>query len=64
MAARSSALRAGRTLTPGFFFKIPGIHFEAESTHRDIVWLEELGKLEKIHLGTQTRDLLACSRVP
>jgi hypothetical protein len=27
MAARLSALRARRTLPPGFFFKIPGTHF-------------------------------------
>jgi hypothetical protein len=27
MAARLSALRARRTLHPGFFFKIPGTHF-------------------------------------
>jgi hypothetical protein len=48
MAARLSALRAGRPLAPGFFSKIPGAHFcQRLSRHCAIVRPEGLGKLEK-----------------
>jgi hypothetical protein len=45
MAARLSALRAGRTLPPGFLFFL--FLLEDESTLGAIVRSEELGKLEK-----------------
>jgi hypothetical protein len=50
MAARLSALRAGRTLTPGFFiFKDSWYSFllEAEST---ILRPEGLSQFKKVHL--------------
>jgi hypothetical protein len=67
MAARLSALRAGRSLPPGFFiFKVPWYSFllEAESTPGP-VWPEGLDQFKKIHLiGTWTRDRPAFSIVP
>jgi hypothetical protein len=68
MAARLSALRAGRTLPPGIFFFLRFlvlISVRGCVDPRAIVRPEGLGKLEKIHLiGTRFRDLPACSIVP
>jgi hypothetical protein len=66
MAARLSALLAGRPLPPDLFFKIPGTHFcyrlSRLQGHNEA---GGLGKLEKIHLiRKRSRDLPACSIVP
>jgi hypothetical protein len=63
MAVRLSALRAGRPLPPR---KIPGTHIcyrlSRPQGHSAAGWIRSI---EKIHLiGTQTRDLPACSIVP
>jgi hypothetical protein len=66
MAARLSALRAGRTLPPGFFFFLRFlvlISVRGLVDPRAIVRPE--GLFEKIHLiGTRSRNLPACSVVP
>jgi hypothetical protein len=64
MAVSLSALRVPATLyPPGRFLVLISVRGWIDS--RAIVWLEVLGKLKKIHLiGTQTRELPACSIVP
>jgi hypothetical protein len=67
MAARLSALRAGRTLAQGLFFLrfLVLISVRGWVDPRAIVRPEGLGKFEKIQLiGTRSRDLPACSIVP
>jgi hypothetical protein len=63
MAVRLSALRAGRPLPPGRFLVLISVRGWVDT--RDIVRLEGLSQLKKIHLiGTRTRDLPACCIVP
>jgi hypothetical protein len=63
MAARLSALRAGRFSPPGKFLVLISVRRWVDP--RAIVRLEELGKLKKsTSSGTLTRDLPACSIVP
>jgi hypothetical protein len=69
MAPRLSALRARRTLPPGFFLRfLVLISVRGRVDPRAIVRPEGLGKLgtlKRIHLiGTRSRDLTACSLVP
>jgi hypothetical protein len=63
MAARLSALHAGRFLPPGKFLVFISVRDWVDP--RAIVRLEGLGKLKKYtSTGTQTGDLPACSIVP
>jgi hypothetical protein len=63
MAARLSALRAGRFLPPGRFLVLISVGGWVDP--RVIVRLEGLGKLKKsTSSGTRTGDLPACSIVP
>jgi hypothetical protein len=63
MAARLSALRAGRFSPPGIFLVL--IFVTGCVDPRAIVWLEGFGKLKKsTSSGTRTGDLPACSVVP
>jgi hypothetical protein len=67
MAARLSALRAGRPLPPRFLFLrfLVLISVRGWVDPRATVRPEGLGKFEKIHLiGTWSRDRPACSIVP
>jgi hypothetical protein len=66
MVARLSALHTGCNFLPGFFLRfLVLISVRGWVDPRAIVWPQGLCKLEKIHLiGTQSRDLPACSIVP
>jgi hypothetical protein len=63
MAMRLSVLRAGYPLHPGIFLILKSVRCWVDP--RDIVQLEGLGKLKKIHpISIRSRDLSACSIVP
>jgi hypothetical protein len=63
MAARLSALHAGRHLPPGRFLVLISVRDWVDP--RTIVRLEGLGKLKNIHIiGTRTSDLPVCIIVP
>jgi hypothetical protein len=63
MAARLSALSAGRFLLPGRFLAF--ISIRGWVVHRAMVQLEGLGKLKTCtSSGTRTGDIPACSTLP
>jgi hypothetical protein len=64
MAVRLSALRAGRSLSPGRFLVL--ISVRGRVGLRAIVRLQALGQLKKTNdiIGNRTRYLPACSIVP